>query len=412
MYLGSVRFVTRGSGTWRSTTFDHTRIGFRASTQPTVAIAISTVIASITLSTPTYGQTNHSTSAAELQPTSPISTTPQNSDYILPPRVAAPEKLHPLTTTLPLNDIPINHFTQWQFSTRNAFAQTPENPIFLNGTLKLEGRVIESLTRNNIYTVDQEGSYWQLRSVTHQTAIATTTVEPQTMNGLEMQMSLIAPCLTSDSSTDQQCTFTPGLVADRSSIDPQLFVPTGLEQISNVGDAVTPESLAAIRQPGFQAGANGQEIGINLYFPNGGTFAGNSQSEETAIERNEKTEYAYAGTFSRIRQIVKANDTEAVLGRTVRGFTVFVEGENPSVNLAIQGAAQLLPEVVPKIEGSQNPVNTRINSILYRAASNARLPAGSFTIYSAGVGRARSLTPDMTSLKQVPRANYNSSCDL
>ncbi|MBO1347365.1 MAG: transposase [Hormoscilla sp. GUM202] len=25
MYLGSVRFVTRGSGTWRSTTFDHTR---------------------------------------------------------------------------------------------------------------------------------------------------------------------------------------------------------------------------------------------------------------------------------------------------------------------------------------------------------------------------------------------------
>ncbi|MGK7904753.1 MAG: hypothetical protein AB4352_25770, partial [Hormoscilla sp.] len=282
------------------------------------------------------------------------------------------------------------------------------DPIFFNGTLKLEGRVIESLTRNNIYTVDQEGSYWQMRTVSHQRTVTTTTVEPQTINGLEIQMSLIAPCVTPGDAPGKQCSFTPGLVTDRNSIDPQFFVPTHIEQTSNLGDVVTPESLAAMQRPGFQAGANGQRLGVDLYFPNGGAFAGNSQSQETKIERNEETEYAYAGTFSRVRQIVRANDTEAVLGRTVRGVTVFIDGENRPVNLAIQGAAQFLPEVVPKIEGSENKVNTRINSIIYRAANNARLPAGSFTIYSGGVGRARSLTPEITSTKQVPRANYNS----
>lgn len=366
-------------------------------------IALGLAIAGIALPTPTHAQSNYSTSAADLQPRST-----SDPDYILPPQVAPPEKLNPKTTTLPLNDIPINHLTEWQFRAGTGFAETADNPIFFNSTLKLDGRVIESLTRSNIYTVNQEGSYWQLRTVPDRRTVTTTTAEPQTTNGLEIQMSLTAPCIGPAVSPDRQCSYTPGLVIDRDSIDPKFFVPTRIFQTSNVGDVVTPESLAAIQRPGFQRGANGQEIGVDFYFPNAGAFAGNSQSEETEIDRKEKIEYAVAGTFSRVRQIVKANHTEAAIGRTVRGFTVFVGEENPALVLAIQAGAQFLPEVVPELEGGENRMNPRINRNLFLAVNNNRLPANSFTIYSGGLGRAKSLTPDIASSDRVPKANYNS----
>lgn len=39
---------------------------------------------------------------------------------------------------------------------------------------------------------------------------------------------------------------------------------------SNVGDIVTPESLEFMKLPGFQRGANDQELGIDFFFPNPG----------------------------------------------------------------------------------------------------------------------------------------------
>lgn len=363
-------------------------------------ITLGIAVSGITFSTPAYGQTKlpetntPSTAAADL--------------YILPPQVADPEKLAPQTTTLPLNDTPTSHRTEWELRIWEALAATTNSPIFFNSTLKLDSEVIESLTRNNIYTVDQKASYLQLRNFQHQKTVTTTTTEPQTINGLEIQVSLTGLCFLPGTPADQQCTYTPGLVADRNSIDPQFLVPTRILPTSNLGDVVTPESLAAIQRPGFQRGAGGQEIGLDLYFPNSGAFAGNEQSQESDIHRQEEIEYAIVGTFSRVRQIVKANHTQAVIGRTIRGFTAFVGKENRPLNLAIQAGSQFLPEVIPELEGSENPVNTNINVILFQAANNNRLPANSFTIYSAGVGRAKSLTPDITSPSQVPKANYNS----
>ncbi len=98
------------------------------------------------------------------KPKSLINTSP-DPNYIIPPRIAPKEKINPGTTTLPLNDIPISHLTEWQLSALQAFAETTNSELFLNGTLKIRSRVIESLTRDNIYTVDQRGSYFQLRTV-------------------------------------------------------------------------------------------------------------------------------------------------------------------------------------------------------------------------------------------------------
>lgn len=145
-----------------------------------------------------------------------------------------------------------------------------------------------------------------------------------------------------------------------------------------------------------------------MYFPNAGAFPGNTQSQKTEIEREEENDYTIATTMSRVRQVVKANDTEAVLGRTIHGFTVFFDDENRRINTAIQAAAQFLPDVIPDLKGSENAVNSNINRHLFLAANNTRLPSSSFTIYSAGVGKAKSLTPDVTSLSQVPRGIYHS----
>lgn len=329
-------------------------------------------------------------------------------NYIIPPRIAPKEKVDPSTTTLPLNDVPISHLTEWQLTTLKAFADSTDTDIFFNGVLKLRSRIVESLTRTNVYTVDQKGAYLQLRTVPLSRTVTTRLVEPQTMRGLELQMSLTAACIFPGTDSTQQCTYTPGLAIDRNSIDPQFFVPTRVIQSSQVGDIVLPDTSAFIQNPGFQGGTQNQPLGLDLYFPNIGATPGNSQSRSTTFRRKEENDYTLAGIFSRVRQVVRANDKEAVLGRTIRGFTVFVDDENRLLNMAIQAGAQFLPDVIPKLEGSENPVNTNINRNLFLAANNIRLPSSSITIYSAGLGRAESLTPKITNINQIPSANYNS----
>ena len=337
-----------------------------------------------------------------------ISTSAPDPNYIMPPRIAADEKISPLTTSLPLNNTPISHLTTWQFNTSDSFADTANNDTFLNGILKLNGRVIESLTRDNIYTVDQKATYFQLRTVPLDRKVTTRTIEPSTLTGTEIQLSLTGACFFPDTPNDQQCTYTPGLAIDRNSIDSEFLVPTRVFQTSQVGEVLQPETLAFIELPGFQGGTSSQPIGVELYFPNAGAFPGNTQSQKTEIEREEENDYTVSTTMSRVRQVVKANDTEAVIGRTIRGLTVFFDDENRGLNTAIQAGAQFLPDVIPQLKGSENAVNSNINRYLFLAANNTRLPSSSFTIYSAGVGRAKSLTPDVTSLSQVPKGSYHS----
>ncbi|MEQ8961657.1 MAG: hypothetical protein RLP02_27650, partial [Coleofasciculus sp. C2-GNP5-27] len=289
--------------------------------------------------TPTHLPLEREPNTSPLPSSDPQETEPtptSDPDYISPPRIAPQEQINPSTTTIPLNDTPITHLTDWEFSAGKTFADTQESDFTFNTTIKLDSQVVESLSRTNIYTVDQKGRYFQLRTVPRQRTVTTTTTEPQTMTGLELQMSLTGACILPDSPGGEQCTYTPGLVIDRDSIDPQFFVPTRVFQTSQVGEVVTPESLAVMQLPGFQRGANGQDIGLDLYFPNLGTFPRNNNGDATEIDREEDIDYTITGTFSQVRQIVKANDTEAVLGRTIRGITMFSFDDNRLVNTTLQ----------------------------------------------------------------------------
>ncbi|MGD1911591.1 MAG: hypothetical protein ACFB2X_12230 [Rivularia sp. (in: cyanobacteria)] len=328
--------------------------------------------------------------------------------YIIPPKIASPEKLSPLTTTLPLNAVPISHLTQWELYSGTNFGDDINTTILGGGIVKLNGQVTESLTRNNIYTVDQKASYLQSQTVRETRKVEITSNHPHTLLGTQMQMSLTASCLNNENSDDQKCSFTPGIVTDRDSIVPDFFVATRIVQTSNMGEIVTAESLAVMELPGFQTGANGQEVGLDLYFPNSGATPGNTQGNQLFYERKEEIDNTQLGLYSQVRQIVKANDSKAVIGRTIRGFGLIADNDNLFLNSAVQLGNFILPDVKPRLNGSSKKVNTNINKNLFIAANNVRLPTNSFTFYHAGIGSANSLKPGIKRRSQIPKANFNS----
>ncbi|MDB9402550.1 hypothetical protein PN459_21600 [Microcystis aeruginosa CS-567/02-A1] len=327
-------------------------------------------------------------------------------EYIITPRVADEKKIHTRTTTIPINGVLINHLTQRKLSVGSRFGNN-QNTIFdSNGIIKLNGQVQENLTTNNIFTVEQTGEYLQLQTVRQNREITVNLKEPRTVLGTELQLSITASCILPGANPNQICTYTPGLTS--ADINPDTQTPNRILQTANVGDVVEPETLAAIRQPGFQSGANGQEIGIDLFLPNTGSFVGNSTGEQLSITRREEIENTPTAIYSRIRQIVKVNDREAVMGRTVRGFSFILNDDNTLLNTALQLGYTLLPDILPHISSSENLVNANVNNNLFLAANNVRLPANSLTAYHGGVARAQSVPPEATNLKQVPAATFNS----
>ncbi|MBW4510798.1 MAG: hypothetical protein KME64_30430 [Scytonematopsis contorta HA4267-MV1] len=331
----------------------------------------------------------------------------QDSNFIKPPTVAVNQKVNPFTTTFPLNGMTVNHLKESELSVETNFGDEINTTFDYNGLFKIDNQIRESLTKDNIFTLEQTGSYIQLQTIRTRNEVTLTTKEPQTLLGTEIQLSLTASCLFGTGNSNQQCTYTPGLFTDKDSIDPDTLLPRRIIQTSNVGDILTPESIAAIREPGFQSGANGQNVGVDIFFSNSGGFFGNNQSSRSSVRREENNRNSPAGFYSTVRQIVRANDKEAVIGRTVRGFGFIANDKNALLNSAVQLSGLILPDMVPEIEGSGNPVNTNINQNLFLAANNVRLPANSFTFYHGGVGRAQ--TPlSGGSLNQLPPGIFDS----
>ena len=355
-----------------------------AQIQSEIPVEFSLVLANLELTIPTKAKIEPLAQPEVKKPT------PDSSQYIIAPHVVPDAQINPFTTTLPLNGTSISHLTQSEALGGYNFGDSQNYNFVLDGVVKLKSSIRESLTRNNILTIDQRGTYAQLRTVRRFRKVDVTRKEPQTLTGLQIQLSLTAPCLGDTNASTAQCTYTPGLVTDRNSIDPQFLIPTRIEQTADIFDVVTPESLAAIELPGFQLGTNGQQVGIDLYFPNAGALPGNSQSNRTTIERRETIEDTPALTISKVRQIIKANDSEAVIARTIHGWTGILDDDNTGLNSVWQLGAYLLPDIEPQLEGGVNPVNNNINKNLFLAANNTRTPLNSFTVYQAGMGRSPS----------------------
>lgn len=330
-------------------------------------------------------------------------------NYINPPTRADRQKVNPFTTRLSLNDLTITHLTDWEVSGSLIGGEgTSSSPNF-NALFTLNSEIFESLRRDRVFTVDQRGEYLHLRTVLNFRSVTTTQLTPVTIIGEQLQMSLTGECIATEAPPGSICTYTPGLKTDRSSIDPKTFLPTRIDVTSNFGDIVTPESLKAIAEPGFQQGARGQEIGLNLYFPNSGVVTGNSQRQNVELTRQETLRNSLAGSYLTVRQIVQANGERSAIARTVRGFP-FIDDENILVPPVLSAINLLLPDLEPNLAASDPTIQakSRANRNLFFAVNNTRLPPQSFVIYQAGKGQAPNTPAGATQVSDVPKAWFNS----
>ncbi len=336
----------------------------------------------------------------------PRDTSHKDPKYIIPPRGVDKKKVSPLTTTIPLNDTFINHLTGAEIITSASFGDAQNTNFNVNGVIKLNNQIEQNLSKDKILTLDLAGDYLQLRTVTKSREITVSLKEPQTLLGTELQLSLTASCIFPDKNPEDICTYTPGVATDRNSIDPDSLIPRQITQSSNLGEVLTAESLAAIQEPGYQNGVNSQAVGVDFFFPKTGALLGNRQGDKTTVTRSEEIQNTPVALYSTVRQIVKANDSEAVIGRTVRGFGLVLNDENTLLNSALQLGNLLLPDAIPQLKpGSKRKFN--VNNNLFFAANNVRLPANSLTFYYAGIGKAKHPPENLQNLNQVPPGSFN-----
>jgi hypothetical protein len=321
-----------------------------------------------------------------------------------------PNTIDPFATTIPINEIAITHLTQWQLQVGQLFGQETSSSPDFNGILTINSDVSTEIKENRIFSVEQRGQYVQLATVRDKRTVTTTETIPLTILGQHIQMSLTGGCIFPDKPMDAICSYTPGVSIDPNSINPKTLLPTSTNISSNFGEIVTPESLEAIRQPGFQRGANGQAIGIDFFLPNTGTVQSNGQANQSTITRHEDFKNAAAASYLYTYQIAQTNAEKSVMARTIRGIPFIQDETNTILNPALSLVNAFLPDLKPTLEPSDAnaPVNKAVSRNLYFAANNLRLPASSFVIYQAGLGEAYHPAKDLTDVSQLPPGYFNS----
>jgi len=304
----------------------------------------------------------------------------------------------------------LTHLTDWELQTNYLWGEETSSSVNFNSLWKLKSEIRESLTKNRVFRVDQVGEYLQLRTVRDSRKVITTQITPVTIIGQQLQMSLTGECIATDAPPGSICSYTSGLKTDRTSIDPKRLLPTRIDVTSQFGEIVTPESLEAITQPGFQQGAGDQQIGLNLFFPNSGVVTGNSQAENVILTRREEFNNALAGSYLRVRQIVEANGEKAAIARTVKGFPIVGNENNNQWYSGISLLNFFLPEIEPNLEPSQRVEQTKssANRNLFFAANNSRIPSSSFVIYQIGRGEAMNTPEGIKTAEEIPPAHFNS----
>ncbi len=309
--------------------------------------------------------------------------------YQIAPRSVNLRKLNPALTQIVVNDVPLTHRTQFEVTGGTDIGDRSTTNPGLNATALNSPEASESVSNNRVYRTEYRSNYSQVRTVRQERNITTTVNSPETASGFRQQISFIGDCISgivSPTGVKQICTYLPGLKTDESSIDPKTLIPRRILPTSQFGDVVTPESRAAITAPGFQGGANGQLLGLDLYFPKVGSELGNSQGSERSFDRFEATTTVPMVSFGRINQVILANGRETAIARTVRGSSYIFNDRNTGWIAGIQAATELLPNVEPFLPSGKKGGSVEVDRSLLVAANNNRTPENSITAYSAGIG--------------------------
>ncbi len=326
--------------------------------------------------------------------------------YLIAPHLLDLRKIEPSVTQIPIDGVSTTHRTQYEVTSGVDTGDRRTTNIGLSAIGVFSPSLEESVSANRVYRLDYRSTYSQIRTIRQQREITTSLNTPETALGMRQQLSFVGTCLTAPNGSQtvdstKLCTFIPGIRTDNTSIDPKLQIPTRFIQGAQFGDVVTPASLAAIRAPGFQLGANGQELGIDLYFPRVGTQPGNSLGTKEYIDRFESISTVPTVSFGRLRQIIATNGKEVALARTIRGFNYISGDSNTGLISGIQAITELLPDIEPVVSPGKKGGSTAINRNLVLAANNNRIPENSFTAYYGGSGKGDTPKPN-----QLLAANY------
>jgi hypothetical protein len=318
----------------------------------------------------------------------PASTT-QDPRFILPPQVLDPKTVDPFSTQFVLNGDRISHFTSTVAKSGYESGNFRTSDLNFNIYQLIRADSIQSVTSDSVVRVNSKLESVGVRSLAQKQDITVSVSKPQTLLGVREQVSLDADCIDGSGRT---CTYLPGIKIDESTLNHQLQ-PTSTKITSQFGDVISPESVAAIRQSGFQAGVNGREFGIDLTIPAIGLVT-TSWSENPILtgSRREDLNSTVAVNYTRMNQDFATNGVESILGRTTRSINYIDRDRNQLLNLAVLALGQVLPEFQPRIAPGKTGARIVVNP--NRAANAIRIPEHSQTVYQTGMGYAISQGQD------------------
>ena len=325
-------------------------------------------------------------------PAAPKPESTRDPRFIIAPQVLDPRIVDPFSTQFVLNGNKVSHFTTTVVTAGFESGNFRNTDLSFDLYRLIGVKNIQSVTADRVVRVNTQIEVAGIRSVVQRQDIAVSVAQPQTLLGVRQQISLDADCLDGSGRT---CTYLPGVKIDESVLDSRKLQPTGSKITSQYGDVISPASVAAIREPGFQGGING-ETGLEIYVPAIGLVTPPPGSPPPVLngERKETFSSGVAVNYTRMNQDFATNGVESTLGRTIRSLPYINGDRNQLANALTSAIGQILPEFQPSIAPGKPGARIVVNPNLYRAANALRIPDNSLTTYQAGTGYAASFGSD------------------
>jgi hypothetical protein len=333
----------------------------------------------------------------------PVSPQPaRDFRFIIAPKELEAQVVDPFSTQFVVNGNKISHLTTTVINSGYESGNFRTSDLSFDVYKLIGAKHVQSVTTDRVVRVNSQLQVGGVRSVAQNQDIAVAVSQPQTLLGFRQQISLDGNCLDGSGRT---CTYLPGIKIDDSVIDRNKLQPTGINITSQFGDVISPASVAAIRQPGFQGGANGENYGIDLNLPAVGLVPPPAGTPTVLTgERRETISTGIAVNYTRLNQDFATNGKESTLGRTIRSLNYINGDRNQLVNLVANALGQVLPEFQPRIAPGESGAKIVVNPNLYRAANAVRIPDSSLTVYQSGTGYAASRGGDP---RIPPGANHH-----
>jgi hypothetical protein len=331
--------------------------------------------------TPAVPSTNTPTS-----PTNPKAV--KDPRFILEPQVLDPRSVDPFSTQFILNGNRISHFTNTAVVTGFETGNFRNTDLSFDIYKLIGAKSVQSVTTDRVVRVTTDMESTGIRTVAQNQEIAVSIAKNQTLLGVSQQISLIGNCLDG---SGRECSYIPGITIGESELDPKLQ-PRVVKVESQFGDVLSEASSAAIREPGFQGGANGQNVGIDITVPAIGLVNPPAGSPPPVLtgERKETFKTGLAVNYTRMQQNFATNGKESTLERTIRAVNYINDDRNQLVNAVTNAIGQILPSFKRSIAPGEPGARIVVNPNLYQVASAIRIPNNSLTVYQAGTGYAAS----------------------